>query len=163
MGPTENYHGEGKISRPEQMRKVLRDIDDLSFDFDEAMLNKMHDQIMQEVEQRVMHPPESMEKVKTYFRSHWRGLLYSSSSFVIAITLLSVGSGVIRQKAQPPVALQGLDEETQMVVEVLSQKSDELARTVLTNVSEDEFFVDLALQSNETLSSSKLNKILETN
>lgn len=150
------------VSRTEKTRRLIRDLDDMDFDVSNDLLEGLHDRIMSQIEKTEIEPPARVAKVRSHLKSHWRSWLYSGSTMGMLAAALTFGGVQVAQWLGPHEALANLDQVSQELVIEAAISPDDFSNTILTNVSTNDFFVDVALQSHENLSISEVNEILRT-
>lgn len=145
--------------RIEKMRKGIKNMDDFDFDISDEMLERMHDKIMQKVNEAEMEKSHLMDKPKRYLRAHYRGWLYSASTGVACLALLSVmmQNGVFSEK---PVRMADLDHKSKAIALAAQEAPEQFSNTILGEGLESQFFVDAATESFENLNISQVKTII---
>lgn len=149
-----------RFDRTDKIRKGLKKADDFEMMLNEEFFDKLHSKIMAEVEKTEVAPPPMLMTPRNLLRAHWRGWLYPAGGMLSLFVFTSMLLGQV-SKVSESMQRVGLlsDGHERIVAEALLDPSD-MSQTLISTQSESDFFVDVAAESIETLSISKLNQIM---
>ncbi|MBO9667398.1 MAG: hypothetical protein J7501_11380 [Bdellovibrio sp.] len=144
------------MNRLDNVRKGLKENDDLELPMNEDFFNKLHDKIMAEVEQVEIAPAPVMMRPRNILRAHWRGWLYPVGG-VMSVLLMSTFMIPHLAKVNEGMQRAGLasDGRERIVMEALLSP-DEISQTLISSQTESDFLVDVASESSENFRIAKL-------
>lgn len=147
MGPR------NRTERLDKVRKGLRASDDLELPMSDDFFDKLHDKIMAEVEKTDIAPIP-------LFRTRWREWANPVGG-VLSLFLLTFIALNQTDKFNQSMERAGLasDGRERIVSEALLSP-DDLSQTLITTQNESDFFIDVAGESFENLTVSKINQIM---
>lgn len=144
----------------EKIRKKLKSLDELNdFEMSDDFFDKLHDKIMDKVDETKIAPPPVLMKQRRMLRTHWRGWLYPVGglmSVLMVSTVLMGYMGKINESMQRVGLLS--DGRERIVAEALEAR-DDLSKNLISMQSEADFFVDVASESFETLPVANFKKM----
>lgn len=149
-----------RFDRTEKVRKGLKAVDDFEMQMDDDFFDRLHDKIMAEVEQTEIKPQPMLMTPRNLLRAHWRGWLYPLGGMASLFLFTSMLLGQV-SKVNQSMQRVGLlsDGHERIVAEALLDPAD-MSQTLISSQSESDFFVDVASESFENLTVSKLNQLM---
>jgi hypothetical protein len=149
-----------RFDRTDKVRKGLKAADDFEMQMSEDFFDRLHDKIMAEVEQTEIKPQPMLMTPRNMLRAHWRGWLYPMAGVASVFVFTSMLLGQV-SKVNQSMQRVGLlsDGHERIVAEALLDPAD-ISQTLISSQNESDFFVDVAAESFENLSVSKVNQLM---
>lgn len=149
-----------RTERLDKVRKGLKASDDMELPMSEDFFDKLHDKIMAEVEKTDIAPAPLLMRPRSVFRSRWREWANPVGG-VLSLFLLTFIALNQTDKFNQSMERAGLasDGRERIVSEAILSPED-LSQTLITTQNESDFFIDVAGESFENLTVSKINQIM---
>lgn len=144
----------------DKMRKGLQALEEMEIPMDPAFFDKMHDKIMEKIEDSVIEPAPALMAPRRFLRAHWRGWLYPTGGTMALALAMTLVAMQFAKTNSGHVLTAKLNNSGEKVVAAALASPDTIAQTLLSSESEADFFVDVASQSFENLNISQFNKIM---
>lgn len=142
------------------LRKILKDDNEIELPMGEEFFDRLHDKIMAEIEKTEVEPAPRLRASRNLLRRHWRSWLYPASG-VTSLFLLLVFAMPQVTKITNGMKRAGLASDGQERIAARALASpEELGQTFISSQSDSDFLIDVASESFENLSIAQFNKIM---
>lgn len=142
------------------MRRELREQDSFDLQLSDDFFNKLHDKIMNAVEQTEMVPAPKTWFDRNKLRSHVKSWLYPAGGVLSVVLSAVLVTGQIEGFDENLARIGLLSDGYEIIAQKAIMEPEHISQTLISGQLETDFFMDVASESFENLTVSKFNQIL---
>ncbi len=143
----------------QELKRVLTKNDEVELPMDDAFYERLHNKIMQAVDQTEIEPASVWQKPRRKWLDHWRNWAVSGGSVIMILIASLQAPTVARTFLNDSHVVQVVKNEDAFAMETI-ESPDVFSDSLIVYQNQSDFFVDVAERSFHDLSKKHIREIM---